>query len=315
MSSQSVHADVLLEIPSDQYEARRTPNGIYHTIGDNLCNPLHERAYLGTGGVTISEDYIMVQEPSGRDDGWKHISFFFNDQSKTSFSTILFGKCDTKAAGTRLGLMGNFYPKGDEKVAWDNQVQEIAQLTDIVRENLKANDIKSVLTASSASDYSIRIATRPIYVRGPNDPVPSTVTRTSAKVKLTKEIQQVVESEGLDTLPHAQKRADPDYKGTFFMHQHSKLLQHDIYDINNNLVPPWRTHEVLKPGVLALFEGIFTVWCPPGRRPIRLKLSLIAPMISKCRRCQRKSSNRPSSNPYIKRLSEAKRSTPSDMLK
>ncbi|KAF9057097.1 hypothetical protein BJ165DRAFT_1520501 [Panaeolus papilionaceus] len=308
MAPSTVHSVPDVALPCDQYEIRKAPGGVYEKLGDNICNPLNERAYLGTGSVTINEEYCAVHRASTRDDGWKSISFHFNDDEKTPFSTILFGQCEGKNAGSRFGPIGSYYPKDNEpmndgssarniisiacpssatntiEVAWENQTQEIARLQEVVQQKLDSPDMKGILTTTSACEVSIRVATRPIYVRNRNNDMatPSTQKpRATGKVKLTKENQHTVEIKDLTSIPTASNTQEPKigpgklynvkhfptYKGDFFQHTNSKILQHDVYDLNGNLVPPWRVHEVLKPGVLALFEGVFTVWCPPGRQP------------------------------------------------
>ncbi|KAJ6476676.1 hypothetical protein C8R47DRAFT_1075544 [Mycena vitilis] len=44
----------------------------------------------------------------------------------------------------------------------------------------------------------------------------------------------------------------PDYGGPFFNHVRSKLVQLDVRDVNNDLIPPWKFYEALKPGTLVL---------------------------------------------------------------
>ncbi|KAJ6448506.1 hypothetical protein C8R47DRAFT_1228433 [Mycena vitilis] len=44
----------------------------------------------------------------------------------------------------------------------------------------------------------------------------------------------------------------PDYGGPYFNHVKSKLVQLDVRDINNDLIPPWKFYDALKPGTLVL---------------------------------------------------------------
>ncbi|KAF9034268.1 hypothetical protein BJ165DRAFT_1534095 [Panaeolus papilionaceus] len=190
---------------------------------------------------------------------------------------MLFGECDLMAAGMKLGPVGNFYPKGDQKtivdgssacnviqincpslatnmikLAWDNQVQEIFQLTVVVKNELEASNIKGILSAVSTTDTSIRVATRPIYMKKPVNSPAITAPKPTGKVKLTKDVQQTIETKGLGGLSSSSDKTNVNI----------------TLGALRKLVPPWKLHKLLKLGVMALFKGVFTVWCPPGQKPI-----------------------------------------------
>jgi hypothetical protein len=44
----------------------------------------------------------------------------------------------------------------------------------------------------------------------------------------------------------------PDYGGSYFNHSKAKLVQLDVRDAKNNLIPPWKFYDALKPGTLIL---------------------------------------------------------------
>ncbi|KAJ6473623.1 hypothetical protein C8R47DRAFT_987327 [Mycena vitilis] len=44
----------------------------------------------------------------------------------------------------------------------------------------------------------------------------------------------------------------PDYGGPYFNHTKAKLVQQDIRDVQNNLIPPWKIYDALRPGTLVL---------------------------------------------------------------
>ncbi|KAJ7633385.1 hypothetical protein DFH06DRAFT_991055 [Mycena polygramma] len=44
----------------------------------------------------------------------------------------------------------------------------------------------------------------------------------------------------------------PDYGGSYFNHNKAKLVQQDVRDIKNNLIPPWKLYDALRPGTLIL---------------------------------------------------------------
>jgi hypothetical protein len=43
-----------------------------------------------------------------------------------------------------------------------------------------------------------------------------------------------------------------DYGGPYFNHVKAKLVQLDVRDVANNLIPPWKFYDALKPGTLVL---------------------------------------------------------------
>ncbi|KAJ7699759.1 hypothetical protein B0H16DRAFT_1749280 [Mycena metata] len=44
----------------------------------------------------------------------------------------------------------------------------------------------------------------------------------------------------------------PDYGGSYFNHTKAKLVQLDVRDIKNELIPPWKFYDALRPGTLVL---------------------------------------------------------------
>ncbi|KAJ7036750.1 hypothetical protein C8F04DRAFT_953370 [Mycena alexandri] len=44
----------------------------------------------------------------------------------------------------------------------------------------------------------------------------------------------------------------PDYGGAYFNHLKAKLVQLDVRDIHNELIPPWKFYDALRPGTLVL---------------------------------------------------------------
>lgn len=52
----------------------------------------------------------------------------------------------------------------------------------------------------------------------------------------------------------------PDYKGPYFEHVNTKLIQHDIRDIEENLIAPWDAYEALCPGTVVLIEATLKCW-------------------------------------------------------
>ncbi|KAG6906606.1 hypothetical protein DXG01_012987 [Tephrocybe rancida] len=52
----------------------------------------------------------------------------------------------------------------------------------------------------------------------------------------------------------------PDYGGPYFHHQHAKLVQRDIRDENNKLIPAWKIYEGLAHGTLVVLECTLHCW-------------------------------------------------------
>jgi hypothetical protein len=52
----------------------------------------------------------------------------------------------------------------------------------------------------------------------------------------------------------------PDHRGPYFQQKKSKLIQLDIRDINDQLIPPWHMYEKLRPGTLVLIQGSLICW-------------------------------------------------------
>lgn len=45
---------------------------------------------------------------------------------------------------------------------------------------------------------------------------------------------------------------NPDYGGPYFQQTHSMLVQLDVRDVNNALIPVWDFYKALRPGTLVL---------------------------------------------------------------
>ena len=51
-----------------------------------------------------------------------------------------------------------------------------------------------------------------------------------------------------------------DHRGPFFQQTKAKLVQQDIRDFDDNLVPPWQMHNKLQPGTLVLVRATLVSW-------------------------------------------------------
>ena len=51
-----------------------------------------------------------------------------------------------------------------------------------------------------------------------------------------------------------------DHGGTLFKQELTKLVQLDIRDSDNNLIPPWDMYDKLRPGTIVIIEGTLVCW-------------------------------------------------------
>ncbi|KAJ6454562.1 hypothetical protein C8R47DRAFT_955212, partial [Mycena vitilis] len=99
--------------------------------------------------------------------------------------------------------------------------------------------------------------------------VPSAAGAPKVKRTAKRKLDEVDADEGPSTKPEADKTSEPapediklgahyepallqDYGGSYFNHIKSKLVQLDVRDTQNNLIPPWKFYDALKPGTLVL---------------------------------------------------------------
>ena len=52
----------------------------------------------------------------------------------------------------------------------------------------------------------------------------------------------------------------PDHQGDYFKHVHAKLVQLDIRDENDMLIPPWDMYDNLRPGTVVLIDASLVCW-------------------------------------------------------
>lgn len=54
---------------------------------------------------------------------------------------------------------------------------------------------------------------------------------------------------------HYDPRVLYDFRGAGFKLMHNKLVQHDVRDVDDNLIPPWKAYEELRTGTVVLIEA------------------------------------------------------------
>lgn len=52
----------------------------------------------------------------------------------------------------------------------------------------------------------------------------------------------------------------PDHQGDYFKHVNAKLVQLDIHDEDDVLIPPWQMHDKLRPGTIVLIDATLVCW-------------------------------------------------------
>jgi hypothetical protein len=52
----------------------------------------------------------------------------------------------------------------------------------------------------------------------------------------------------------------PDHRGNYFNHVNAKLVQLDIRDEDDNLIPPWNMNDKLRPGTIVLIDASLVCW-------------------------------------------------------
>lgn len=52
----------------------------------------------------------------------------------------------------------------------------------------------------------------------------------------------------------------PDHRGNYFKHVNAKLVQLDIRDETDVLIPPWNMCQKLRPGTIVLINATLVCW-------------------------------------------------------
>ncbi|KAF9034886.1 hypothetical protein BJ165DRAFT_1533910 [Panaeolus papilionaceus] len=166
------------------------------------------------------------------------------------------------------------------KAMWNNQLAELDALAnEISARTGRGNNMTSIVHNSPKGEQLLRIVTDTIYEKLKDQKE----HQPPSKIVLNKDTLESIDDNGPELAPVQTKISTqntdpeiklgahydlgklPDHKGDLFRQYHSVVKQHDIVDIYGNLVPPWKLYDALRKGVLALFEGVFNIWCPPSR--------------------------------------------------
>ncbi|KAJ7601313.1 hypothetical protein DFH06DRAFT_1353404 [Mycena polygramma] len=136
-----------------------------------------------------------------------------------------------------------------------NQVIALGQVTDADADEDSRNGRGPIIKnwTKPGKDHSenhdvIMVSMLPKYV------VPTAAGAPKAKRTAKRKLDEVDAdaAEDIKLGAHYEPSVLPDYGGSFFNHNKAKLVQHDIRDVQNNLIPPWKLYEALRPGTLVL---------------------------------------------------------------
>ncbi|PPQ71484.1 hypothetical protein CVT24_011978 [Panaeolus cyanescens] len=248
---------------SSLFMARNEPGGVYEEIADHAVDDQHCRSYLGSSANSLGRTFDVVEGSARAGGGWTSFDVVKKDGFHTEFKSILVGEMRSVNAGTKIGALGNHYvgpahsPNGADVAgvvhAASDDVNHIKLVTDQIYKNNK-NQAKKKPSASS------KVLLTKETVSSLNDRQTEEPVADSASSADGQPLVRLGASYPLECLP--------DHTGPIFRQVHSTVHQLDVFDLNGDLVPPWLMPSVLKPGVLAFFEGVFNIWIPPGRNPI-----------------------------------------------
>jgi hypothetical protein len=56
----------------------------------------------------------------------------------------------------------------------------------------------------------------------------------------------------------------PDHRGSYFQQKNAKLVQQDIWDEDNKLIPPWEMYDKLRIGTIILVDSTLICWHIPN---------------------------------------------------
>ena len=62
-----------------------------------------------------------------------------------------------------------------------------------------------------------------------------------------------------------------DHTGPLFQHVKAKLVQRDLRDLNNKLIPPWEQCDKLRPGTLVLVKAGLVCWAMKDNEALPVK--------------------------------------------
>ncbi|PPQ82770.1 hypothetical protein CVT24_009830 [Panaeolus cyanescens] len=171
---------------------------------------------------------------------------------------------------------------GSLSVLWNNQISEMNNISAKVSRLAKGASVTGLTSKGPDGQSLIKLMSENIYVNDKEEN--KSEAPASSKVLLTKDTIASLNDDNQHRAPPTPPQIDeepfirlgrtyplnyfPDHVGPVFDQAHSSIVQHDVFDIKGQPVPPWELPGALRPGVVGLFEGYFNIWCPPNKNPI-----------------------------------------------
>ncbi|KAJ6560616.1 hypothetical protein DFH09DRAFT_1364770 [Mycena vulgaris] len=226
--------------------------------------------------IDYGDGFVRVVE------GWSS-NYKYVDKDGNELRTTFIAEVMGPAAGTLLRAHGNYYardgdnfkPVDDRAKIKDTLALGIPTLATVKMYNTCMNQLNSlgqVVDADADEDQRkgnspfVRSWTRCSRPDGvehdtiiahmmPKYAIPSAAG--APKVKRTpKRKTDAIDAPAADADiklgAHYEPSLLPDYGGPYFNHVKAKLVQLDVRDKNNQLIPPWKFYDALKPGTLVL---------------------------------------------------------------
>ncbi|KAJ7459324.1 hypothetical protein FB451DRAFT_1046152 [Mycena latifolia] len=262
-------------IESPVYPARAA-SGLYDSVADQILGMKTE----ALANIDYPDNF------SRRIEEWSKNHTYIGSDGK-ELRTVIVGEIMGPALGTIIRAHGNFFARDGDAVCfrpiddktkvkdsialgvptastvkmYNTFINQVICLAQVVEANADEDRRKGNVSNSSFC-FS--------FVHLPQTPTVKDWTKPSRDGQETHDLDEAVDepeagtsakSEEDPQLPggdeiklgaHYEPSLLPDYGGSFFNHVKSKLVQHDVRDKNNVLIPPWRYYEELKPGTFVL---------------------------------------------------------------
>ncbi|KAJ7025254.1 hypothetical protein C8F04DRAFT_1212930 [Mycena alexandri] len=242
--------------------AERNESGAYDDIADRI---------LSMGDDALANiDY--TQQYTRHIEDWSK-NHRFMDRAGNELRTAIVGEILGPAMGTLVRAHGNYFARdGDDFKPIDDKskIKDTLALGPPTQASTKLyntflNQVigaSQVVTANSNEDLRAGRAAKPItFPLRPECPrlLPPSKRRLDQVDDAVSAPSLVGDSGKPEYSPDDIKLGAfyepsvlPDYGGAYFNHQKAKLVQLDVRDVQNELIPPWKFYEALRPGTLVL---------------------------------------------------------------
>ncbi|KAJ7042848.1 hypothetical protein C8F04DRAFT_915583, partial [Mycena alexandri] len=255
--------------------SERNASGLYDIVTDQIIA-------MGTdalANIDYTKDYTRHVED------WSK-NHRFMDRAGNELRTAIVGEILGPAMGTLLRAHGNYFardgdafkPIDDKSKIKDTIALGIPTQASVKMHNIFLNQVigaNQIVTANANEDaHNGRVSLAVLLHSAPFDSVPSEPHPGIPRVATTgkRRLDQVDDEVAGPAGPPADDKLEytgaltkdiklgayynpcilPDYGGSYFNHSKAKLVQLDVRDTKNELIPPWKFYEALRPGTLVL---------------------------------------------------------------